>query len=109
MFRLLRTLGGVALWIGAGLGVVAGAAVATADEVDYEVAVATEEGAVVEAGVVTEDEATIVDVVAVPEEALRLDGRGNRIGHGFGICARVTGADRHLHPYGRQRGGRHHR
>lgn len=47
--------------------VVAGAALVTADEVDYEVGVATEEGTFVEAGVVTEDEAVVIDAVAVNE------------------------------------------
>lgn len=43
--------------------VVAGAAVATADRVDYEIAAATEEGAVVEVGAVTKEGALIVDDV----------------------------------------------
>ena len=48
-------------------GVVAGAALATAAEVDYEIGVATEEGTVVEAGVITEDQAVIVDYVEMNE------------------------------------------
>lgn len=54
-------------------GVVAGAAVATAGEVDYEVAVATEEGDFVEAGAVTADEAVVVDYAAVPEDRVTED------------------------------------
>lgn len=47
--------------------VVAGAAVATADRVDYEIAAATEEGAVVEVGAVTKEGALIVDDVVTNE------------------------------------------
>jgi uncharacterized membrane protein len=47
--------------------VVAGAAVVTADRVDYTVAGVTAEGAVVETGVVTKDGALIVDSVMTPE------------------------------------------
>jgi len=47
--------------------VVAGAAVATADRVDYEIAAATEEGAVVEVGAVTKEGALIVDDVVTKE------------------------------------------
>lgn len=43
--------------------VVAGAALVSTDEVDYEVGVATEEGMVFEAGAITEDQAVIVDYV----------------------------------------------
>jgi len=48
--------------------VVAGAALVTADEVDYEVAVATDEGAAVEAGAITEDAAVVVDYVETTDE-----------------------------------------
>ena len=41
--------------------VVAGAAVATADQLDYQLAAATEEGAVVEVGTATKEGALIVD------------------------------------------------
>ncbi len=47
--------------------VIAGAALVTADEVDYEVGVATAKGTAVEAGVVTEDEAVVVDYVEMDE------------------------------------------
>jgi uncharacterized membrane protein len=49
--------------------VVAGAALVTAGEVDYEVGVATEEGVFLEAGAVTEDEAVVMDYVGINEEA----------------------------------------
>jgi hypothetical protein len=49
-------------------GVAAGAALVTADEVDYEVGVATEEGVFVEAGTITDDEAVIVDYVEAGKE-----------------------------------------
>jgi uncharacterized membrane protein len=47
--------------------VVAGAMMATADRLDYEIAGVTAEGAVVEAGAVTKDGALIVDKVITPE------------------------------------------
>ena len=43
--------------------VVAGAAMVTADRVDYEVGIATEQGALVETGVVTEEGAVVADVI----------------------------------------------
>ena len=48
-------------------GVVAGAAIATADRLDYQVAGATAEGAFMEAGAVTKDGALIVDDVVTDE------------------------------------------
>jgi uncharacterized membrane protein len=47
--------------------VIAGAAVATADRVDYEIAAATEKGAVVEVGAITKGGALIVDDVDTDE------------------------------------------
>jgi len=47
--------------------VVAGAAVATADQLDYQLAAATEEGAVVEVGTATKEGALIVDDIVTDE------------------------------------------
>jgi uncharacterized membrane protein len=47
--------------------VIAGGAVATADQLDYEIAEATSEGAFVEAGTITKDGALIVDDVVTAE------------------------------------------
>lgn len=47
--------------------VIAGAAIATADRLDYEIAGVTADGAVIEAGVITKEGALIVDNVVTPE------------------------------------------